>query len=154
MTDVSPDQQDLIPAGHHFVAHFQWRLENDSRIWGGFEANVLRHEVAKDRVLARLEKLVSLRTSEPPAEMDQALLARARGLVGRYCYLPMIALREVYLPMRLTTLTGEHRYFYEGDAEGNELPDRPSPLLDPEVKEQMMRQMGHAPSSDDSDHSA
>lgn len=153
MTDISSDQQAQIPPGHRFVARFRWRLEDDSRIWGGFEANVLRHEIAKDRLLARLEKLVSLRTSLPPAEMDQALLARARELVGRYCYLPLPALDEIHLPMRLTTLTGEHRYFFEGDAEGNELPERPSPLLDPEVKEQMMQQQSDA-SSDEIDQSS
>ena len=102
--------------GARFEVSMHWKLGDGhgARATARFVAEVKAIDVSRDRLLCRLDELLSLRTSHPPETLDQDLLARIKQLVGKFAYIPPEAADEgKTLPLKLTTLTGQHGYFMD-----------------------------------------
>lgn len=109
-------------AGDRFEVAMYWQLEGaqKARVWATFVAGVVARDEGRYRLLCRLEDILSLRASHPPETLDEDMLARIKGLVGRYAYLPPEAADGVTLHLKLSTLTGAHGYFFDERPVGGE----------------------------------
>ncbi len=109
-------KDDDFEIGQQFPVTMHWRMADRSSVWAGFVAEVTYVDVSQMRLLSRLTDLQMLRTSVPPEQTDQAMLKIIRGLVGQYAFLPYEAAAGTKLNLKMTTLTGEHPYFF-GEAD-------------------------------------
>lgn len=105
-------KDDDFAVGQQFPVTMHWRMADRSSVWAGFIAEVSYIDVSQMRLLSRLTDIQMLRTSLPPTEADQEMLEVIRGLVGQYAFLPYEAADGTKLNLKLTTLTGEHPYFF------------------------------------------
>ncbi len=98
--------------GQQFPVTMHWRMEDRSSVWAGFIAEVTFIDVSQMRLLSRLTEIKMLRTSLPPEEANQEMLNLIRGLVGQFAFLPYEAAHGTKLNLKISTLTGEHSYFF------------------------------------------
>jgi hypothetical protein len=88
-----------------------WQSKSGSRLLATFRAEVLgKDESGRDRILVRLGQLIE---SSWQGEPDESLLPYLSALTGkRACVAPQ-ALEGLRLPLKLATLTGQMRYFFD-----------------------------------------
>lgn len=109
LADASVDGQAAILI--EFDLQCGWRATNSSRLLATFRAQVLgKDEGRSDRVLVRLSELVEWSWQ---GTSDESLLPHLHRLIGRRALVAPQALEGMRLPLKLATLSGEMRYFFE-----------------------------------------
>jgi hypothetical protein len=87
-----------------------WQASNGARLLATFRAEALGKDDKGDRVLVRLNELVKWNWQGAP---DDALMPHLRGLIGKRALVAPQVLEGLRLPLKLATLIGEMRYFFE-----------------------------------------
>ena len=113
MTREAREQGVAIPdnRARDATIRFVWTGAS-GRVQAVYRAEVLRYEVAGDRVACRLVALISVDRNQPDeAVSDDAL----RSLIGKCVRVPREALNGSLLPLKVTTLTGglARPYFFD-----------------------------------------
>lgn len=104
--------------GDSFPVQFVWKLPDGDFLRAVFEAEILDIVPKADKYIVRLNKLVAGRQETAAGEMrpKEALSQEYWALVGELIGNKVTIAYEVEdgraLHMRLTTLTGEHNFFY------------------------------------------
>jgi hypothetical protein len=88
-----------------------WQATNGSRLRATFRTEVVgKDEGRSDRVLVRLGELAQFSWQGAP---DESLLPHLRALTGKRALVAPQALEGLRLPLKLATLTGQMRFFFE-----------------------------------------
>jgi len=88
-----------------------WQATNGSRLLATFRAQVLGKDTGRsDRVIVRLSELTEWSWQGAP---DESLLPHLRALTGKQALITPQALEGLRLPLKLATLTGELRFFFD-----------------------------------------
>lgn len=112
--------------GDSFPVHFVWRLPDGDYIRAVFEARVVALDPFMRRYVVDLGSFLGGRQERSDGRpRDPA--ERAREYWGLVAAIPGAQIKLAYeaadgrpLQLRLTTLTGEHRYFHERPGEAEE----------------------------------
>lgn len=104
---------ELPQPGETFPVQMSWRLPDGNRLQVTFEAEVETLEMAKNRMRCRLTRIQAASGTQPEEEVDPYYFRQVMDLIGKRALVPFEALKGIVLPLRLTTLTGEHHYFFD-----------------------------------------
>jgi hypothetical protein len=100
-----------------FPVHMGWTLPDGIRLRVTFEVQVEALELDRNRMRCRLLQVQSAGGSRPESEVDPEYFEHVMGLIGKRAMIPLDARQGIVLPLRLATLTGEHKYFFDLDEE-------------------------------------
>ena len=112
------ESEQRYEVGDTFPVQFVWRLPSDNLVRAVFRAEVLDVVVAADKYMVRLAELLSGREETaagefvPKAEMSKQYWALVVQLIERKATIAFEAANGRIMQMRLSTLTGEHDFFY------------------------------------------
>jgi len=99
--------------GDIFSIHMGWKLPGGNRLQVAFKAQIEALELDKSRMRCRLLEVQAASGNRPQAAVDPYYFERVMELVGKRALIPIDALEGTTLPLRLATLTGEHRFFFD-----------------------------------------
>jgi hypothetical protein len=99
--------------GDIFPVHMGWKLPDGNRLQVIFDAQVEVLEPDKNRMRCRVLRIQAATGTRPESEVDAFYFQQVMGLIGKRALIPFDALEGIVLPLRLTTLTGEHDYFFD-----------------------------------------
>jgi hypothetical protein len=103
--------------GDTFPVHMAWTLPDGHRLRVTFKVQVEALEREKNRMRCRLLEVEAAGGTQPETEVDPLYFERVMGLVGKWALIPLDAFQGTVLPLRLSTLTDEGRYFFETAAD-------------------------------------
>jgi hypothetical protein len=99
--------------GDIFSLHLGWQLPDGNRLQVTFESKVEALELDKNRMCCQLLRVQAASGNRPEEEVEAAYFEQVMELIGKRALVPMDALEGIVLPLRLATLTGEHRFFFD-----------------------------------------
>lgn len=114
---------DYKALGESFPLQFVWSLPSGEFLRAVFEAVVLEHDLAADKYVVRLSRLVAGRQETAVGkpltadQFDEVAWAKVRRLAGRRVQVAFESDNGRPLRMRYATLTGEHNFFFRYDDE-------------------------------------
>lgn len=90
--------------------NFGWKLPDGPWVRAAFSVEVIAYDEPRDRWLCVLRALHS-----QPDSVPEPIAALIRGLINKWVYVPTEGRNGLTLPLKLDTLRGKPRFFYDVD---------------------------------------